>query len=117
LEGHHLHHWIDGGESTPENLALLCAYHHRLLHEGGVRVAGEDAETLRFVTADGRTIPRHGYRREDFVDESDANGEPSAEGLCTARVQGDFERAEVRETRAIYRIRRPAAVDAGRLTA
>ena len=57
--------------------------------------------------ADGRTIPPHGYRREDFVDDSicgDADGEPSAEGFCTTRVQSDLERLEVRETAAVYRL-------------
>jgi hypothetical protein len=113
LDGHHLEHWINGGETKPENLALLCRYHHRLLHEGGFSIVKEPDETLRFVTADGRTIPRHGYRREDFVDDgvgADASGDTSAEGFCTTTVQSDFERMEVRETAAIYRLRgAPAA--------
>lgn len=29
---------------------------------------------LRFVTADGRTIPQNGYRREDFVDAEEVDG-------------------------------------------
>ncbi len=32
LEAHHVHHWIDGGETRLENLAMLCSAHHRLLH-------------------------------------------------------------------------------------
>ena len=48
---------------------------------------------LRFITADGRTIPRCGYRREDFVDD------PSAEGF----------RTEVREPATVYRVRRSRA--------
>ena len=111
LHGHHLEHWINGGETKPENLALLCTYHHRLLHEGGFGIVKEADETLRFVTVDGRTIPRHGYRRDDFVDDSvhgDACGVPSAEGFCTSAVQSDFERAEIRESRAVYRLRRLA---------
>jgi hypothetical protein len=108
LAGHHLTHWIDGGETKPENLALLCTYHHRLLHEGAFSIVKEADETLRFVTADGRTIPRHGYRREDFVDDDvGATGEPSAEGFCTPAVPGQV-RGEVGETRAVYRLRRRA---------
>ena len=38
LDGHHLQHWIDGGETTADNMTLLCRYHHRLLHEGGFSV-------------------------------------------------------------------------------
>jgi len=68
LDGHHVDHWVDGGETTPHNVTLLCTYHHRLLHEGGFSIVKEADGTLRFVTADGRTIPRCGYRREDFVD-------------------------------------------------
>jgi hypothetical protein len=90
LDGHHVQHWIDGGDTAPDNLTLLCTYHHRLLHEGAFRIVKEADNALRFVTADGRTIPKHGYRREDFVDDGDAN--TSAEGFY------------VREPAAIYRI-------------
>jgi hypothetical protein len=31
-------HWADGGETTKENLMLLCGRHHRLLHEGGYTI-------------------------------------------------------------------------------
>jgi hypothetical protein len=106
LDGHHLEHWIDGGETVPDNMTLLCTYHHRLLHEGGFSIVKDDDATLRFITADGRTIPRCGYRREDFVDDDvgEADGGPSAEGFCTMAVQA--ERAEVREPAAIYRLPR-----------
>jgi hypothetical protein len=79
LDGHHLKHWIDGGETVPDNMTLLCTYHHRLLHEGAFSIAKDADETLRFITADGRTIPRCGYRREDFVDDDvgEADGGPS----------------------------------------
>ena len=30
LEGHHLQHWADGGETNLDNLALLCSLHHAL---------------------------------------------------------------------------------------
>ena len=32
-DAHHLKHWADGGETSLENLLLLCSHHHRLLHE------------------------------------------------------------------------------------
>ena len=112
LDGHHLEHWIHGGETSLENTTLLCTYHHRLLHEGGFSLVKEADGTLRFVTADGRTIPRHGYRYEDFVDDEGGAGDQntSAEGFCTAAVQRGFERDEVRETRAVYRLKRLASV-------
>src|SRR4029079_5459150 len=37
-DGHHLLHWIDGGEPTLANTILLCRRHHRYLHEYGFTV-------------------------------------------------------------------------------
>jgi len=34
-DGHHIVHWIDGGETSLDNCALLCKRHHRMVHEGG----------------------------------------------------------------------------------
>jgi hypothetical protein len=107
LDGHHLTHWINDGETRPDNMTLLCTHHHRQLHEGGFSIVREEGGTLRFVTADGRSIPRNGYRLEDFVDdEIDGDGSPSREGFCTAPVQPGWTRNEVRETAAVYHLKR-----------
>ncbi len=29
---HHLRHWINGGRTSLDNLALLCGHHHRVIH-------------------------------------------------------------------------------------
>jgi hypothetical protein len=29
---HHLHHWVNGGTTSLDNLALLCGHHHRVIH-------------------------------------------------------------------------------------
>ncbi|GGL13128.1 HNH endonuclease signature motif containing protein [Mangrovihabitans endophyticus] len=43
-EGHHLVHWADGGPTNLTNMALLCGYHHRLVHREGWQVRlGPDA--------------------------------------------------------------------------
>jgi Domain of unknown function (DUF222)/HNH endonuclease len=41
LDAHHRKHWAKGGETTLDNLLLLCRRHHRLLHEGGYSVDQE----------------------------------------------------------------------------
>jgi hypothetical protein len=106
LDGHHLRHWIDGGETAPNNMTLLCTHHHRLLHEGAFRIVKELDDSLRFVTVDGRTIPRNGYRLDDFVDDDIGSAEDAPRGgFCTATVRHERGHVEVRETAAVYRLR------------
>ena len=35
VDGHHIKHWADGGETSLDNLIMLCRRHHHLVHEGG----------------------------------------------------------------------------------
>jgi len=56
-QGHHLHHWAQGGPTTLSNLALLCRRHHRAVHEEGYQVDRQPDGELRFRRPDGRPLP------------------------------------------------------------
>ena len=60
LHGHHLHHWLHGGETSVDNLVLLCTYHHRLVHEGGYLIE-RDENGLQFVAPAGDTLPERSH--------------------------------------------------------
>ena len=56
-DGHHLVHWIHGGETELDNLVLLCRRHHRLVHEGGwqlIRTDNGELVTIAPTTTFGR---------------------------------------------------------------
>ena len=57
LHAHHLVHWEDGGPTELSNLVLLCPYHHRMHHQGGITITGP-AQQLTVFDADGQ--PLHG---------------------------------------------------------
>ena len=58
LAAHHRHHWAQGGETSLDNLVLLCFQHHRLVHEGGYRIEnGGNAGELRFRNRHGLLCP------------------------------------------------------------
>ncbi|MBN1237067.1 MAG: HNH endonuclease, partial [Gammaproteobacteria bacterium] len=135
VDGHHIRHWANGGETSLDNTALLCTYHHMLVHEGGFTMGRAETGELYFRRPDGRVIPRGGYRLEDMVDDfateddgavgANASAEvrspsasaevrtPSASAeartsSASAEVRSPSASAEVRESRAVYRVARRA---------
>ena len=46
LHAHHLRHWEDGGPTELSNLVLVCPYHHRLHHQGGITITGPAADLV-----------------------------------------------------------------------
>jgi len=55
VDGHHIQHWADGGETSLDNLVLLCRHHHRLVHEGGFSCSRTPSGEVVF--ADGENQP------------------------------------------------------------
>ena len=56
VDAHHIRHWARGGETSLDNLVLLCRHHHRLVHEAGFSVSLDGDGRRRFADPDGRVI-------------------------------------------------------------
>ena len=85
VDAHHIKHWSSGGETSLENLMLLCSRHHRLAHEGGFRIERDYQDRWFFKRPDGRAVPTCGYHVNETINEfSNVINYPSAEGLLTA---------------------------------
>jgi len=57
VDAHHIQHWCDGGETSLENLVLLCRRHHRLVHEQGFEVINRGSGNIEFRRPDRRVLP------------------------------------------------------------
>ena len=53
LDGHHVRHWSQGGETNIDNLLLLCRRHHRLVHEHGCTIERDHSGRPHFTNAHG----------------------------------------------------------------
>jgi hypothetical protein len=76
VDAHHIEHWCDGGETSLDNLVLLCRHHHRLLHEGGYQLYVDDNEQLVFVNSLDQRIESAMYPQ--FADMHQENAMPLA---------------------------------------
>jgi len=57
-DGHHLVHWIHGGETNLGNLILLCRRHHRMVHEGGWQLIKSDRQIVVIAPTITFGLPR-----------------------------------------------------------
>ena len=58
LDIHHLRPRAEGGTHDPSKIILLCAAHHRAVHEGFLIIEGDVADGLSFHHADGTAYGR-----------------------------------------------------------
>jgi hypothetical protein len=71
VDGHHIEHWADGGETNLDNLVLLCRRHHHLVHEGGFGCEKTAAGELIFK--DQRNTPLPHWSLLPTVGDDDIN--------------------------------------------
>lgn len=57
VDGHHIQHWSQGGETSLENLVLLCRAHHRKVHEEKFTVRYDGGTKFSFARPDGTPMP------------------------------------------------------------
>ena len=57
VDAHHVVHWADGGETSMENLVLLCRRHHRLVHEEGFGLRTDRPGNFIFSLPNGESLP------------------------------------------------------------
>jgi hypothetical protein len=78
LQAHHRTHWAKGGETSVDNLVLLCWHHHRLVHEGGYTIEDGPPGELRFRNRHGvlcPSVPRSPPgSAEELIAQNDALG-------------------------------------------
>jgi hypothetical protein len=60
VDAHHIRHWADGGETSLENLLLLCSRHHRMVHEEGYEVHSQADGQFWFSDPQGHRLPETG---------------------------------------------------------
>jgi hypothetical protein len=52
-QAHHIVFWREGGATDLDNLATLCSWHHKLVHEYGWWIKGSAQSELRWYRPDG----------------------------------------------------------------
>jgi hypothetical protein len=88
VDAHHIEHWSAGGETSLDNLMLLCSQHHKLVHEGGFKIERDYQNQWFFKRPDGRVVPACGYQAKDTIDDgigviAKLVNNPPAGGLST----------------------------------
>ena len=85
VDAHHIQHWSAGGETSLDNLMLLCSQHHKLVHEGGFRIERDYQNQWFFKRPDGRSVPACGYQTKDITDDDigDVSRRAGPRSICS----------------------------------
>jgi len=85
VDAHHIEHWSAGGETSLNNLMLLCSQHHKLVHEGGFRIERDYQDQWFFKRPDGRAVPACGYQTKDISDDNlgDVSRRAGPRSICS----------------------------------
>jgi hypothetical protein len=70
VDGHHIIHWADGGETSLNNLVLLCRHHHHLVHEGGFDCKRSKEGEIYFLDQKERYLEPFATPKETTLEES-----------------------------------------------
>ena len=83
LHAHHIVHWENGGVTELHNLVLVCPYHHRLHHKGGITITGP-ADRLVVTDAAGQPLSNRSLARPPTMPRPDV---PPCAGPTGERAQ------------------------------
>ena len=106
VDAHHIRHWADGGETSVENMVLLCSSHHKLVHEGGYSVQRDQTGELFFRRPDGKAVPYSGYHLVDQVDDDTLLNGPDVDSAIADYVKNSQEFFSIRENSVGYEVNR-----------
>lgn len=104
VDAHHIKHWADGGETSVDNLVLLCSSHHKLVHEGGYSVMRDHRQELFFKRPDGKAVPDCGFYKEDWIDADLATSDENYITGQNSNARAFSADGEIRDGMGIYSV-------------
>ncbi len=97
-QAHHVDHWVrDRGETKLERMAMLCFAHHRMVHEGRVKMLSDGNGGWSFIAPDGSVITRPSPPRASFTVTQQAEASGVVIDATTAFPDWGGERGNLRD--------------------